>query len=120
MRNRHDPSVTRHRLHRNATIGAMLFASATIAVASAANHPPTRVLRYAPASLATAQGIAALYERIVEAAKAVCPPYLRGPISFLPAQTLVRECRRTAVDNAVRQIGNRRLASIEALRKGRS
>ena len=119
MRNRHDPSVTRHRIHRRAAIGAAVFASATIA-ASAANHGPTRVLTYAPASLATAQGVAALYERIVAAAKAVCPPYLHGPLTFLPAQQLVRECRKTAVDNAVRQIGNRRLASIEALRKGRS
>ena len=119
MRNRHDPAVTRRRIHRHAAIGAAVFAAATIA-ASAANHGPTRVLIYAPANLATAQGLTALYERIVEAAKAVCPPYLHGPLTFLPAQQLVRECRKTAVDNAVRQIGNRRLASIEALRKGRS
>ena len=120
MRNRHDPSVTRRRIHRHAAIGAAVFASATIAVASAANHGPTRVLTYAPASLASAQGINALYERIVAAAKTVCPPYPHGPLTFLPAQRLVRECRKTAVDNAVRQIGDRRLASIEALRKGRS
>ena len=119
MRNRHDPSVTRCRIHRHAAIAAAAFASATIA-ASAANQGPTRVLTYAPANLATAQGITALYERIVEAAKAVCPPYLHGPLTFLPAQQLVRACRQTAVDNAVRQIGNRRLASIEALHRGRS
>lgn len=101
-------------------VSTTVFALAAVAAASAADRAPSRAITYSRASLASERGVEALYERIVRAAKTVCPPYLYGDLTAMAEEHLVRKCRRKAVDDAVRRIDDPPLSSMEALRRGRS
>ena len=98
---------------------ATLVALAAVAAASAAGRGPTRAVTFARTSLISPRGVEVLYERIVRAAKAVCPPYLYGDLTATAERHIVRKCRENAVESAVHQVHDPHLSAMEALRKGR-
>jgi len=73
---------------------------------------PSVVVKYSEQSLATDQGVYALYSRITSAAKQVCPA--DDNTRDLKRQSLIKECRNQAVARAIRQIDNSRLAALHA------
>ena len=89
------------------------------AVASAA-QPSDEILQtavyYNALDLSSEQGTQALYQRLVSAARAVCPGY---DSRDLAAYADSRACQRAAVARAVVQIGDARLASVQAHAKAR-
>lgn len=91
---------------------AALAAAPTVASAAepAAVAPATTVY-YNFSELATDQGTRALYQRITRAAQAVCPS--SDPLD-LTAWSESRECKRQAVERAIGQIHNDRLAAVYA------
>lgn len=102
-----------------ATVGITLVASTAIAAPTPANRAPSTSVTYSTANLATDRGVRALYERIIEAAKAVCPTYeehAAGLGRFLASKS----CQRKAVARALRQIDNPRLTAIAAVSKGKT
>lgn len=123
MRNRHENMKTRRRIPLTASVAAALIAWTAVAAASPPARGPSLTLTYSPMALTSRRSVDALYARIVTAAKAVCPTYLRG-LSFLHEQEEVRACREHAVLNAVHQIHDgqlaARLASIAARYRGQS
>jgi UrcA family protein len=71
------------------------------------------VVKYSEQSLATDDGVYALYRRITAAAKQVCPD--EGTRDWgLKAQ--VERCRNESIARAIRQIDNSRLAALHAAR----
>lgn len=100
-------------------VSTTVLALAAVAVASAADRAPSRAITYSRVSLSRERGVEVLYERIVRAAKTVCPPYIYGDLTAMAEEHIVRACRRKAVDDAVRRIDDPRLSSMEKLRKGR-
>lgn len=72
---------------------------------------PTVTLTYHTADLATERGVRVLYRRIERAARQVCPKY--DPLDLHRA-SLSRVCQERAIADAVRQIGNPRLATIKS------
>ncbi len=72
---------------------------------------PTVVVKYSDQNLATHEGVAHLYGRIMAAAKQVCPD---SPVRDLGASSLTEKCRNEAVVRAIRQIGNPQLAELHA------
>lgn len=98
---------------------ATVFALGAVAAAAAADRAPSLAFSYSRASLSSERGVATLYERIVRAARAVCPAYLHGDLTAQAEEHLVLQCRRKAVEDAVRRINDPRLSAMEALRKGR-
>lgn len=91
---------------------AALLAAPTIASASqpAATGLQTNVY-YDLRDLSTERGTRAVYRRIVAAAQEVCPGYDSLNPSAVAAS---QECQRRAVARAVGEIGNARLAAIDA------
>lgn len=76
----------------------------------AANGLQTNVY-YNLRDLSTERGTRALYRRIVNAAQAVCPGY---DSQWGTAVAASQECQRQAIARAIGQIGNARLAAIDA------
>jgi UrcA family protein len=74
--------------------------------AVAAEAPDTVTIKVTPADLRTEQSLAALMERIEDAADSVCKREQSGAILIAGARS---SCRRTAVSEAIRD------ADIEAL-----
>jgi UrcA family protein len=72
---------------------------------------PSVVVKYSEQSLATDEGVYALYRRIKNAAQQVCPA---EETRDLNRQSLIKECRNQAVARAIRQIDNSRLAALHA------
>jgi UrcA family protein len=72
---------------------------------------PSVVVKYSEQSLATDEGVYALYRQIKNAAKQVCPA---DDTRDLSRQSLIKECRNQAVARAIRQIDNSRLAALHA------
>ena len=72
---------------------------------------PSVVVKYNEQSLATDEGVYALYRRITTAARRVCPD---APISNLGLLAEVEHCRNQAIARAIRQIDNSRLAALHA------
>jgi UrcA family protein len=69
------------------------------------------VVKYSEQSLATDDGVSALYRRITAAARQVCPD--AGTRDWgLKAQ--VDRCRNDAIARAIQQIDNSRLAALHA------
>ena len=99
-----------------AKFGLLLLGSlAGIMAAGAAkldSDVPTVVVKYSQDSLATDEGVTALYRRITAAARQVCPT---EPTRDLKMQSLIYECRNQAVARAIRQIDNSRLAALHAV-----
>jgi len=72
------------------------------------------VVKYSEQSLATDDGVNALYRQITVAARQVCPA--DDNTRDLKRQSLIKECRNQAVARAIRQIDNSRLAALHAAR----
>lgn len=72
---------------------------------------PTVTLTFHTTDLATERGVQSLYRRIEGAARQVCPEY---DSLDLRAALVSLDCQRRAIADAVRQIGNRRLAAISS------
>jgi UrcA family protein len=89
---------------------AALLGSPAIATAAepAAAAPQTTVY-YSFRDLATDQATHALYERIVSAARSVCPGYDSRDLADYAGS---RQCQRQAVAHAIEQIGSARLAAV--------
>ena len=94
------------------TLGSLTAALSFGAVnAATPESPPSVVVKYSEQSLATDEGVYALYRRITAAARRVCPD--AGTRDWgLKAQ--VEQCRNQAIAQAIRKIDNSRLAALHA------
>lgn len=105
-----------HALAALAALGALttsLLSAPTVASAGqpAADDGLQTNVYYDLRDLSTEKGTRALYRRIVDAAQAVCP----GNDSRWPEVAAAsQECQRKAIARAIGQIGNARLAAIDA------
>lgn len=88
---------------------ALLGSPATARAAQPAAAAPQTTLYYSFRDLSTDQGTHALYERIVSAARSVCPGYDSRDLSDYANS---RQCQRQAVAHAIEQIGSARLAAV--------
>jgi UrcA family protein len=91
---------------------AGIMAAGSAGAASLDSDVPSVVVKYSDQSLATDEGVHALYRRITHAAEQVCPDATRD----LSRQVRVSQCRDQAIARAIRQIGNSRLAALHAVR----
>jgi UrcA family protein len=92
-----------------AITASVMFAATALATAAVPTvRPPQTIVHYGLRDLRTPQGVHTLYERIMSAARRVCPGY---DSQDLDAYAYSRACQRQAVAQAVHQIGNRRLAA---------
>ncbi len=106
----------RNRPRTHVLAATFALASAT-ALASpgraAASEPaeavPAVTIGYSASDLASDGGARTLYRRIALAARQVCPEYDSRDLQAYEAS---RTCQRQAVDRALRQVGNPRLASL--------
>lgn len=91
---------------------ATLFASPSVASAAqpAADGYQTNVY-YNLRDLSTEQGTRLLYRRLVSAARSVCPGY---DSRWADVVAVSKECQREAMARAIGQIGNARLAALDA------
>lgn len=101
-----------------AALGVLTTAASLAAPAVAsANQLPADGLQtnvyYDSRDLATERGTRALYRRIESAAMDVCPGY---DSLDRDAIAVSKECQRNAIARAIGQIGNARLAAIDANR----
>lgn len=108
------PNVTRRpRAAALAALGALTTAALLAPMVAAAAQPdsdvPRTAVQYSYHDLASDAGTRALYQRIRNAARTVCPAY--DPRD-LAAFEYSRECQQQAVARAVREIGNERLAAL--------
>jgi UrcA family protein len=90
---------------------AGITAAGAAGAASLDSDVPSVVVKYSEQSLATDEGVYALYRQIKNAAKEVCPA---EQTRDLKRQSLIQECRNQAVARAIRQIDNSRLAALHA------
>jgi UrcA family protein len=90
---------------------AGVMAAGAASAAGLDSGEPQVVVKYSHQSLATDEGVKALYRRITFAATQVCPDI---SIRDLGLQSRIAQCRDQAVTRAVRQIGNSRLAALHA------
>jgi UrcA family protein len=74
---------------------------------------PSVVVKFDDLTLNTDSGVSQLYRRIVFAAKRVCPD---DGMRDLMAIRRVEQCRKQALDRAIRQIDNPRLVALHAVR----
>ena len=112
------PRLTRRprALHALAAAGALAGAAllgspAGASAAQPAAAVPQTTVSYSYRDLATDRATHALYERIMSAARTVCPGY---DSRDLAAYADSRQCQRQAVARAIHQIGNARLAAVHA------
>ena len=91
-----------------ALVMVALLGSPTVAPAA---QPCETTVYYKLHDLATDRGVRALYWRIADAAKMVCPPEEPRNLWQLVQS---RDCQRQAIRHAVAKIGNPRLASMYA------
>ena len=90
---------------------AFLGAPTMAAAAQPAADAPRTIVHYSFSDLSTDQNTRALYQRIVTAARAVCPEYDPRDLTAFAAS---QQCQRQAVAAAIHQIGNSRLAAVHA------
>jgi len=86
--------------------------------AEAGKTPAQAVVHFADLELGTDAGALALYERIADAARDVCPDVYQS--RGLGYRQGVRSCRENAIARAIRTIGSPRLAAIGASRTTRT
>ena len=91
---------------------AGIMAAGGASAARLDSDAPSVVVKYSEQSLATDDGAYALYRRITNAAKQVCPA--DDNTRDLKRQSLIKECRNQAIARAIRQIDNSRLAALHA------
>jgi UrcA family protein len=110
-------STTRQLLRASAALGATFLIGAATAAYAAAPAPeaPSVRVSYNDLNLATEQGTLALYGRIVSAASKVCRV---SDIRILTEVTAAKVCREQAIERAVRDVGNERLAAVYTARRG--
>jgi UrcA family protein len=90
---------------------AGIMAAGGASAARLDSDAPSVVVKYSAQSLATDEGVYALYRRITAAARQVCPDAGTRNWSL---QSQVEHCRSQAIARAVRQIDNSRLAALHA------
>lgn len=108
-----------NRSHTFATLTALgvLAAAGSLAVpaVASAGQPSAAALHanvyYNLHELSTERGTHALYLRIVRAAAEVCPG---GDSQYADVVAASQECRQRAIAHAITQIGNERLAALDA------
>jgi UrcA family protein len=102
-------------------IGAGILAGALLApqltYADSPDHAPTAAVRLADLNLDTRSGVATLFSRIELAAHVVCSPY-DAYDSALPSAAH-QQCLRTAVAEAVRNVGSPLLTAYYSERDSR-
>jgi UrcA family protein len=91
-------------------LGAAALGSPAVASAADADGLQTNVY-FTSYDLATAQGTRALYRRIVNAAREVCPGYDSPSLDVVNRSN---ECQRAAIAQAIGKIGSARLAAVDA------
>jgi len=79
--------------------------------ADVSDDVPTTRVSYGDLNLATEQGTQRLYERIVAAARQVCPEADPRDLSRFVRS---RACRAQAIERAVNEVGSPRLAAVYA------
>jgi UrcA family protein len=111
-------SITARAAGPRAKFGLLLLGSlAGIMAAGAASAArldsdvPSVVVKYSKESLATDEGVYALYRRITAAARQVC--YVE-PTRDPKLQSQIDQCRNQAIARAIRQIDNSRLAALHS------
>jgi UrcA family protein len=93
------------------------FAATTTSFATPfSNEVPSVRVRYDDLNLATSAGVDALYRRISNAARAVCPDEYSRDLVTVAASA---RCQANAVDQAVREVNNPHLALVHAARAAR-
>jgi UrcA family protein len=97
--------------------GLVGFGASVATAANAAGDSPAVSVHYSDLNLATEQGTLALYQRIVSAARQVCPANT-GPNARLAAQA--RRCVDEAVARAVQEVQSAKLAELQAARGRRA
>jgi len=90
---------------------AGVMAAGAASAAALDSDVPSVVVKYSEQSLATDDGVYALYRRITSAAKKVCPDASTRDLSRL---TKIEQCQEQAIARAIRQIDNSRLAALHA------
>ncbi len=90
---------------------SLLGSPVTAAAAQPAADVPQITVPYSLRDLASDHGTHVLYQRIVNAARTVCPA---GDSRDLDAFAASRTCQRQAVARAVAQVGSARLAALQA------
>ena len=93
-----------------AAAGAASLSFAVVAGAQTSDAAPKLVVQYSPGSLSTDSGVRHLYAQLVSAAEKVCEA---PQVGAFPSKAELA-CRKQAVDSAVAQIHNSRLAEISA------
>jgi UrcA family protein len=91
-----------------ATSTLFLAATGVARAATADDQVPSKAVRYDDLNLSTESGTHTLYERIASAAKQVCPATDGHNLSAIAA---AHDCERAAIDRAVQQVNNPRLAA---------
>ena len=92
---------------------AGIMAAGGASAARLDSDAPSVVVQYSEQSLATDDGVHALYRRITAAARQVCPdPWTRD----LSRKAHAERCQNEAIARAIRQIDNSRLAALHAAR----
>lgn len=98
--------------------GCVLAASANAAGAvTSTNEAPSLVVSYDDLNLASEQGVLALYRRLSDAARRVCPLENSHDLGEFMRS---RACRSEALARAVRAVNNPQLAAVQAARSSRS
>jgi UrcA family protein len=91
-----------------AILGAISAGFATVAAAGSLPEARSETVQYADLNLSNPQGAAALYRRIVAAARNVCD---RGGFD-LASQQAIRACIDEAVADAVTKVGHPELVGV--------
>jgi UrcA family protein len=105
-------NTSKHVLAVAAGLAVGIFNVATSVAATPSDGDVRQVVvRYADLNLATPEGAARLHQRIVAAAKRVCPD---AHIRNLYAAAQAHECQADAIRHAVNDVNNVRLSAIYA------
>jgi UrcA family protein len=98
--------------------GCVLAVSASAGGTVTSSHEaPSMVVRYDDLNLASEQGVLALYRRLSDAARRVCPLENSHDLGEFMRS---RACRSEALARAVRAVNNPQLAAVQAAHSSRS
>ncbi|TLY76205.1 MAG: UrcA family protein [Gammaproteobacteria bacterium] len=98
-------------LRAAAALTGCLIVGATTHAAATDDTPPSVQVKYGDLNLATDEGARALYGRIVWAARKVCPV---SDIRKLAELAAAKACEAQAIEHAVRDVNNPRLAAAHS------
>ena len=105
-------NTSKHVLAVAAGLAVGIFNVATsVAATPSDGDVPQVVVHYGDLNLATVEGATRLHQRIVAAAKSVCPGADRRDLAV---SSQARECQADAVRRAVSEVNNVRLSAIHA------